>query len=68
MHGNGSRWSRVTVPGQAGADLIQVAATSPGNVWAVGEAGTTSPSGPYSLAMYRWNGSAWTAVSMPHPR
>jgi hypothetical protein len=158
MHGNGSRWSRVTVPGQAGAELIQVAATSPGNVWAfgnrddgsagmilrydgsswqsvpppagvvpssaavisrtdvwiggqegctgsscttdmyhwngsgwstgyavpelinamsgsapgnvwaVGEAGTTSPSGPYSLAAYRWNGSAWTAVSMPHPR
>jgi hypothetical protein len=158
MHGNGSRWSRVTVPGQAGAELFQVAGTSPGNVWAFGnrddatagvilryngtswqsvpppagvvpneaavisrtdvwiggqegctgsscttdmyhwngsgwstaytvpslvnalsgsapgnvwavaENGATQLGQPYSLAAYRWTGSAWSAVSMPHPR
>ncbi len=24
--------------------------------------------GPYTLLAYRWTGSSWKAVSMPHPR
>lgn len=62
---NGAQWSQqYTVPALVNA----MSGSAPGNVWAVAETGTTSLPGPYSLAAYRWSGSAWTAVSMPHPR
>jgi hypothetical protein len=60
MHGNGSRWSRVTVPGQAGAELIQVAATSAGNVWAFGN----RDDGSAGMILH-YDGSSWQSVPPP---
>jgi hypothetical protein len=59
MHRNGSRWSRVTVPGQAGAELFQVAATSPDNVWAFGNRGGSTG------VVLRYNGTSWQPVALP---
>ena len=59
MHGNGSRWSRVTVPGQAGAELFQVAATSPDNVWAFGNRGGSTG------VVLRYDGTSWQPVALP---
>lgn len=60
MHGTGSRWSRVTVPGQAGAALFQVAGTSPGNVWAFG-----NRDGGSVGVILRYDGSSWQSVPPP---
>ncbi len=54
MHGNGSRWSRVTVPGQAGAELFQVSGTSLGNVWAGGDVSRTPASPVWDSLIARY--------------
>ena len=59
MHRTGSRWSRVTVPGQAGAELFQVAATSPGNVWAFGNRGGSTG------VVLHYDGTSWQPVALP---
>lgn len=60
MHGNGSTWRRVSVPGQAGANLFQVTGTSPGNVWAFG-----NRDGGSVGVILRYNGSSWQSVAPP---
>ena len=60
MHWNGSRWSRVTVAGQASFYLTQVAASSAGNVWAFGN----TNNGLAGVAL-RWDGSLWQRVPLP---
>jgi hypothetical protein len=50
---------------QAKGELYGVAATSPGNAWAVG---MSDPSGtsPMTLLLH-WNGTKWTRVTSPKP-
>lgn len=60
MHWNGSRWSRVTVPGQSGFSLTEVRASSASNVWLFG-ADNNGEEG----TILRWNGSSWQDVPVP---
>lgn len=57
---DGSSWSPTAVPGAA--KLTAVADLGPGNAWAVGRAGRFGPA-----AVEHWDGTAWTAVTIPHP-
>jgi hypothetical protein len=54
-HWNGIKWSAVTttLPG----DALSITAVSPGNVWAVGDAGL-----PVAAAAAHWNGTTWSSV------
>jgi hypothetical protein len=49
---------RVPVPGPARGDVVDVAATSASNAWAVG--GT-----PGTQLLWHWNGAAWTRSPLP---
>jgi hypothetical protein len=60
LHGTGTHWSRVTVPGQLNAELFQVAGTSPDNVWAFGNNNDGSAG-----TILRYNGGGWTSVTPP---
>ena len=51
----GSTMRRVLVPGLADADLVDVAATSASNAWAVGT----------GQLLLHWNGTAWTSSPLP---
>ena len=56
LHWNGSRWSKVTVPGLTGrGNLSSVSAPSRRDVWILG----TDASGTVLL---HWNGSSWRRV------
>jgi hypothetical protein len=58
----GTTMRRVPVPGPAGGELVDVAATSAANAWAVGYTGGVS-GGPALLL--HWNGTAWTRKPLP---
>jgi hypothetical protein len=58
-HWNGTKWTAVTTPTPGGVALA-ITAISPGNVWAVGEAGL-----PTAGAAAHWNGKTWSAVPTP---
>jgi hypothetical protein len=63
FHWNGSRWQYYL------ADYIDfipqgISASAPNNVWVSGFAYSRSKQ---VVAAYRWNGTAWHPVSMPHP-
>ncbi|NGO67181.1 hypothetical protein [Streptomyces boncukensis] len=61
MRWNGARWTRSELSDAAfTGGLRSVAATSPGDVWAVGSA----ESGPGRIL--RFNGTRWRAVDYPH--
>ncbi len=51
----GTTLRRVPVPGLADADLVDVAATSASNAWAVGT----------GQLLLHWNGRAWTRTPLP---
>ena len=51
------------VPGFADTELLGVAATSPSNAWAVGEAENTAMR--LRTVTEHWNGRAWTLVPSP---
>jgi len=61
FHWNGSRWARFTV----GKNLVDLSGTRQKDVWAVGLDSQRSFTG--KIVAYRWNGSRWLTVSMPHP-
>jgi len=65
---SGRRWVRVASPNPAGIggdnELFGVAATSPGNAWAVGE---FSHASPFSTLILHWNGRTWAHVASPSP-
>ena len=61
FHWNGSRWVGYTV----GRNLVQLSGTSKKNVWAVGLNRQRSFTG--KIVAYRWNGTRWQPVRMPHP-
>jgi hypothetical protein len=60
---NGSTWSKEAVPLPSGAtsgELNGVDELSPGNVWAVGAAGSDT-------LIEHWDGKTWSAVPSPDP-
>ena len=61
FHWNGSRWVGYSV----GTNLTQLSGSSGKDVWAVGLNRPRSFTG--KIVAYRWNGSRWRTVSMPHP-
>jgi hypothetical protein len=58
-HWNGTKWTAVTTPTPGGVALA-ITAISPGNVWAVGDAGL-----PTAGTAAHWNGKTWSAVPTP---
>lgn len=66
QHWNGSAWVETPVPAPPGvvlSQLLGVAALGAGNVWASGVAVTAE----FEFVPYfvRWNGSAWSSVTVP---
>jgi hypothetical protein len=59
LHWDGVRWTQVAVPALGSdSELRAVAATSAGNAWAVGSAGS------HALILH-WDGSTWTQMLGP---
>jgi hypothetical protein len=58
----GTTMRRVPVPGPADGELVDVAATSAADAWAVGYVGGVS--GGRALLLH-WNGTAWTRTPLP---
>ena len=52
---NGGSWSQVSFPGRSGEEVVAAGASSPSNVWAFTDNGSTARA-------LRWNGSDWSAV------
>ena len=66
IHWNGRQWARVRaapVPGYADTELLGVAAASPSDAWAVGEAENTA--NQLHTVTEHWNGHTWTLVPSP---
>ena len=66
IHWNGQQWARVRaapVPGYIATELLGVAAVSPNDAWAVGEAENTA--NQIRTVTEHWNGSTWTLVPSP---
>jgi hypothetical protein len=64
-HWNGHAWKHVASPNpgaSSGSVLADVAAVSPGNIWAVGSYG---PSTAHKDLVVHWNGIAWMQVATP---
>lgn len=61
LHWNGTRWVRYTV----GVNLQELSGSWAKDVWAVGLSSARSFTG--KMVAYRWNGSRWLTVPMPHP-
>ena len=68
LHWNGHRWARVPaapVPGYAATELLGVAAASPRDAWAVGQAENTADQ--LRSVTEHWNGRGWALVPSPSP-
>jgi hypothetical protein len=63
FHWNGSEW-QYYLSGSTNFLAQSISASAPNNVWVSGIAYSGSKQ---VAAAYRWDGSAWHAVSMPHP-
>jgi hypothetical protein len=65
-HWNGTRWSIVPSPTPGGDPFLTgVAARSATDVYAVGNEMPSVNGGPQQSLILRWNGSAWSADSVP---
>jgi hypothetical protein len=65
-HWNGKSWSRVPAPGVPGypfGDLLGVAAASPDDAWAVGEAQNNHQQ--LHTVIEHWNGHSWQLTASP---
>jgi hypothetical protein len=69
LHWNGTDWAQVPSPAQARIGALSgVAATSAGDVWAVGCAGHCfGPMATTRTMIVHWNGTAWKYVASPSP-
>jgi hypothetical protein len=74
LHWNGKTWSKVATPTPAGTlssdfnTLFDVVCTSSTRCWAVGNYGTSTSSSEVILnQLLRWNGTKWSAVTVPNP-
>jgi hypothetical protein len=66
IHWDGESWTNVPIPVSSpqGGHLYDVTALSSGQVWAVGESGSSS----IPILVMRWDGAAWTVETGPAPR
>lgn len=67
IHWDGRQWARVPaapVPGAVDAELLGVAAASPIDAWAVGEAENTA--NQLRTVTEHWNGRSWALVPSPN--
>ncbi len=62
---NGSSWQAITMPAHGVEQTLSGIAAGSGEAWAVGEFANSSSDNAPRAALYRWNGSAWSAVSFP---
>jgi hypothetical protein len=64
VHWDGSAWSQVAVPALGGIDsgLAAVAALTPQDAWAVGQAADST-----ETLILHWDGSSWQQVPSPSP-
>jgi len=66
-HWNGTAWTITSIPDPAGGgSLHAVSATSPTDVWAVGQTGPSSEGNNHQTFIEHWNGTAWTRVPSPN--
>ncbi len=67
-HWNGSQWSVVTSPNSGIYDnhLVEVAAASSGDVWAVGRYYSQPNSSGSKTLIEHWDGSTWSVVTSPN--
>lgn len=65
FHWNGSKWKPYDVNYQHFIPLD--ISGSARNVWVAGTISSNVSGTPAKAAAYRWNGTHWLAVSMPHP-
>jgi hypothetical protein len=66
-HWNGKTWRIQGYQAPAGGGhFAAVAATSPGNAWAVGSTGPDSEGTGQQTLIEHWNGTAWTRVPSPN--
>jgi hypothetical protein len=63
-HWNGSAWQDHPIA----TTVYDMAGTAASGLWAVGVNGQKQLGGAGNVAAYRWNGTHWAPVSMPHPR
>jgi hypothetical protein len=70
-HWNGTNWAIVPSPDPGGTShsnsLSDVALTSAGAAWAVGDYTTHSNNTAYQTLILAWNGTAWRQVASPNP-
>lgn len=67
-HWNGVSWKQVPCPLPAnGGQFWSVSATSPTDVWAVGQTGGDATTDGQQNLIEHWNGTAWTRVPSPDP-
>jgi hypothetical protein len=65
VHWDGRQWTRTPVPAfPDSANLFDVSARSPSDVWAVGWYRDTDKQRPLGLALH-WDGHSWTQVPLP---
>lgn len=66
---DGGKWHHTNVPAPAGRNDVELAAVTAlgaGDVWAVGDAGTTSGSLPTTTFTTHWDGRSWQIVPSPN--
>ncbi len=67
-HFNGTSWSATpSRDGTSGSQLAAVAASSSGDVWAVGTQNTDLSVDSNTTLIEHWNGTAWSIVPSPNP-
>lgn len=68
LHWDGTGWKRVASPNPRSGEnyLNGVAATSPGNAWAVGEYYIRGGTADRTLVLH-WDGAAWQRAASPNP-
>jgi hypothetical protein len=69
LHFDGNDWTRVASPnrGSAPNELVDVAASGPNDVWAVGVADAGHPF-PGKTVVLHWTGDAWHMVASASPK
>jgi len=60
---NGSTWTAHPIY----SDVYNIAGSSATNLWAVGLNDVDQTTGEGTVSAYRWNGTKWLTVVMPHP-
>jgi len=61
---NGTAWKILPSPSPGNSEFTGVAATSPGNAWAVGQ---TVDAGFIHVLIEHWNGTSWALQQAPNP-